>query len=588
MWWGIRRGLVASAAMSLPASAAESPPRAGRPAIVAVTAATLLVVLPTLRPGYLLTYDMVFVPQLPFTADLLGLGTRVPRAVPSDLLVALSSRIVPGDIVQKLIVVAVLVAAGIGAARLAPVRPVGRAATGVAYLWNPYVCERLVIGHWALLLGYAALPWVAAGAATVHRGERGGWLRLLIALGAGSLGGASAWLLMAPVALLVAGWPAGRGWRRDLARLAGAGAALLVLAVPWAVPSLLRPAGIALDPDGDLLFAARADTAVGTLGSLLTGGGIWNAEVAPAGRASLIYAAAALALVVASVAGLWLLRKRWPILLPLLAAAVIGLVLAAASTSPPIRALAHAIPGGGLLRDAQKFVAFWVLLAAVGFGAVADLATKKAAGRIAPVLGILLVLTPMAVLPALAWGAAGRLHPVRYPADWSRAAGVVNADGRPGGMLVLPWQPYRRYDWNGDRVVLDPAPRWFKRQVISSDTLPVWVGGTVRTVSGEDPLAARFDAAVRDPETLRADLRRAGVAYVVVDGPIPDPRLLSGLRRIGGDTVAVYAVDGSRRVLPLELKPPTAPVIAADIAYAAIISVSLCAISYRRIRRLLR
>jgi len=578
--------------MSTPGPAAGSGSRAGRPAVVAVTVATLLVVLPALRPGYLLTYDMVFVPRLPFTADLLGLGTRVPRAVPSDLLVALASRLVSGDIVQKLIVVAVLVAAGIGAARLAPVGPIGRAAAGIAYLWNPYVYERLVIGHWALLLGYAALPWVAAAGAAVRRGDRDGWPRLLIALGAGSLGGASAWLLMALVAPLVVGWPAGSGWRRVLVRLGGVGAALLVLAVPWAVPSLLRPAGVALDPDGDLLFAARADTALGTLGSLITGGGIWNADVSPPGRMSLIYAAAAAAMVVVSVTGLWLLRKRWPVLPPLLAAAVIGLVLAVASTTPPLRAIAHALPGGGLLRDAHKFVAIWVLLASVGFGAVADLATRRPAGRAAAVLGALLAVTPIAVLPAMAWGAAGRLQPVQYPAGWSQAVVAIEADGRSGAVLVLPWQPYRRYSWNGDRVMLDPAPRWFGRQVISSDALPVRVGESVRTVAGDDPLAARFDAPVRAPETFLAELRRAGVAYVVVDGPLGEPGLLRGLRKVGGETVVVYAVDGSSsraaRMATDGLTAPRAPVIAADIAWAWILAVSLCLMGYRRIRRLIR
>jgi len=30
----------------------------------------------------------------------------------------------------------------------------------VFYGWNPYVAERLIIGQWALLIGYAGLPWV--------------------------------------------------------------------------------------------------------------------------------------------------------------------------------------------------------------------------------------------------------------------------------------------------------------------------------------------------------------------------------------------------------------------------------------------
>ena len=33
-------------------------------------------------------------------------------------------------------------------------------AAGVFYSWNPYLAERLVMGQWAMLLGYAGLPWV--------------------------------------------------------------------------------------------------------------------------------------------------------------------------------------------------------------------------------------------------------------------------------------------------------------------------------------------------------------------------------------------------------------------------------------------
>jgi len=28
-------------------------------------------------------------------------------------------------------------------------------------IWNPYVAERLLQGHWSLLLGYGCLPWIA-------------------------------------------------------------------------------------------------------------------------------------------------------------------------------------------------------------------------------------------------------------------------------------------------------------------------------------------------------------------------------------------------------------------------------------------
>ena len=67
----------------------------------------LLALGPLLVRGYVLTYDMVFVPRLELTRGLLGLDTAVARAVPADLLVALASRLVPADLVQKLVLAGV-------------------------------------------------------------------------------------------------------------------------------------------------------------------------------------------------------------------------------------------------------------------------------------------------------------------------------------------------------------------------------------------------------------------------------------------------------------------------------------------------
>src|SRR5580693_9385523 len=84
-----------------------------------------------------------------------------PCAVPSDLVVAAASRVLPADILQKVILLAIFVLACSGAAALLTREPLlARLAAGAFYAWNPYVAERLIIGHWALLLGYAALPWV--------------------------------------------------------------------------------------------------------------------------------------------------------------------------------------------------------------------------------------------------------------------------------------------------------------------------------------------------------------------------------------------------------------------------------------------
>ena len=58
-------------------------------------------------------------------------------------------------------------AGGLGSARLvATVLPdagaPGQFVAATLAVWNPYVAERLLQGHWSLLVGYGCLPWVAA------------------------------------------------------------------------------------------------------------------------------------------------------------------------------------------------------------------------------------------------------------------------------------------------------------------------------------------------------------------------------------------------------------------------------------------
>ena len=73
---------------------------------------------PALGPGFVLTYDMVWVPDLALRSDFLGLGSGLPRAVPSDAVVALLDEVVPGMLLQKMVLLGALGLAGTGARRL--------------------------------------------------------------------------------------------------------------------------------------------------------------------------------------------------------------------------------------------------------------------------------------------------------------------------------------------------------------------------------------------------------------------------------------------------------------------------------------
>jgi hypothetical protein len=532
---------------------------------------------PALAPGFVLTYDMVFTPRQDLTPAALGLGSEVPRAVPVDALVAMATTVVPGELLQKIVLLATLVAAGWGAARLVPVASVwARAATAALYAWNPYVAERLFIGHWSLLVAYAALPWVARAGLDLRRDEPGAAPRLLLTCGIAAIT-ATGGIIAAVTGLAAAG--------RRGARTLGLAGALIVVNLPWLVPSLLHPSGGRSDPAGVGAFSARPENWSGTVGSLLGFGGIWNSEVVPPSRGTTIAPLLSALVLAVAIAGARPLVVAWgrPAALALGAVAAGGFVAALAGVVPAgaaaLRWMVAEMPGAGLLRDGQKWLAPFVLLIAVCFGlGAARLAarTPDFIGRRSLVLGA--VLLPLAVLPDFAWGGFGRLEPVRYPGDWSAVRHILRQPDqteRDGDLVTLPFSPFRAFGWNGRRTVLDPAPRWFPVPVVTDDALPV--GHTV--IAGEDPRAAEIR------RTLDADrpLGEIGVAWVLVEkdtpGPVPETALRGLERTYDGADLALYRVP-SVRGAPGSRSPP-APVVvavlAAELAAVGLLSGSIAA-----------
>jgi hypothetical protein len=514
---------------------------AGRvgPGLLAGLCLGLLALGPGLRRGFLLSYDMVFVPREPFGAALPGLAP--PRAVPSDLAVAAVSRIVPADVAQKLVLLAIFVLGCAGVAALLDREPVlARLAGGVFYVWNPYVGERLIIGQWALLLGYAGLPWALR--AVLSTAPLGRWAgRLCLSLVPAVVGGFAAMaitaLVVVPAVLLT----------RNARRAAIALAVLAAGCLPWLIPSLAHT--VQADPAGVAAFAARADTPFGSIGSLLMLGGAWNAQTVPrayGGGWSVVW----LAVVIFALAGYLAIGRRdrrWP---GLGIAAVAGLLIACIGVTAAgrdlLRSATDAWPGAAVLRDGQQFVAPLALAEAVGFGAAVSWAMKPRPFRrtgngherpamdvTGVALGVLALLAPVLLLPGLAWGAAGRLRPAWYPEGWLSAARVIDASPARGDVLVLPWATYRTPSWNHGEVVLDPWPRLLSRPVIWNDGTRV---GDV-TMAPDDPRARRLDGIIGGGGPLTAALRAAGVRFVVDDAGRPGQQVGS---RLPGAVVIVH------------------------------------------------
>jgi hypothetical protein len=521
-------------------------------------ALALLLTGPALAPGFVLSYDMVWVPDLVLGPDALGLGSGLPRAVPSDVVVAVLDEVVPGMLLQKLVLLGCVVAGGVGSSRLIGLvrgDGVGRGAAlagslvaaGVA-VWNPWTVERWWLGHWPLLVGAAVLPWLVAAADRWRRTGRGAGAVLVLLL-SGSLS-ASAGIASALAAAVVAGRrPRGRP---DVGHDGRVAAVVLVAQLPWLVSGLAH-ADIATTREAGV-FALDGEGGLGRVLTALSLGGVWNAEVVPASRDGVLAVVwlAFLAVTVSLGLASWWRTGRSGLVARLLLLAAAGLVLALAPALAPAAfgAVTSAVPGAGLLRDSSRSLVLCLpgvaVLTGLGAGRLVSAApTPLPAG----VLAVGLVLVPVAVLPDAAWGLGGAWRPVAYPADYAEARTTLDAsrEGTAAAgstVLVLPLESYRAPGWNGGRKVLSPAGRYLTGDALTSDVLLV---DGIR-VGGEDPRVAAAGRALADPDPGRVSARLAelGVGWVATEGGAPYPG--DGAEVAGGADLGLVRLAGSEGV----------------------------------------
>ena len=203
----------------------------------------LLVLAPVLGPGYVLSYDMVAVPDLALRPDFLGLGSSLPRAVsrrtpwwPS------STSWSPAPCCRRRCWSprSSLRAQGRVGWRRAQ-DPLAQLVATTVYVWSPLVAERLVIGHWPLLVTYAVLPWIVVASRRVRSGDSGP-APVVLLVAAGSLSAAGGVLVTLFAVICVAGRAGGSGrpcWSSSPPRAVNA---------PWWVAGLLQSAAAVSDP----------------------------------------------------------------------------------------------------------------------------------------------------------------------------------------------------------------------------------------------------------------------------------------------------------------------------------------------------
>lgn len=297
------------------------------PLVVGWAAALITALLwPFLLPhdGMLALRDMVVIDRPALSENALGWGNLPARNAPQDGLLAIIGQIIPAPWAVRVALLAAAIGGAVGAARLGQSQWQRIAAITVT-LWNPFVVERLLQGHWSLVIAAWLVPLLLGQGRLVAL-----WVASITPTGA---------VLGAVIAAVSAP-------TRRLRLVVMAISAVLFL--PWLLPSMIAPPAGVTD-----VFFPRAEGYVGRLGAFVGLGGIWNAEVIPPSRES----GFAIAGIILCAITVWYAPHRYQLL------ALVGVVTMYAVTP---WTLAH-IPGVVLFRDSAKLS--MLLLPAMIYGA---------------------------------------------------------------------------------------------------------------------------------------------------------------------------------------------------------------------------
>lgn len=333
-------------------------------------AAVLAVVWPFLLGGQLAWRDMLVLDSPGMTAANFGGGDLFARNAPQDGFLAIIGMVLPATLVVKVLMVISACGAAFGAwwlsnKELLPTM----AAIGLAVA-NPFVIERLLQGHWSLVIAAWLLPLLAAAALN----GRALIVWLLLFLTSLTPTGALLGLVVALVCL-----------KQHRLITVGLG---VFYTLPWAIPGVIATFRGGQEMNALAAaeaFAPRAEEAVGTFGAILGLGGIWNADAVPDSRHL------GFALFGFGVFACMLIGARFvPTRLLILAVTGIGLATLAWLWPSGMAWALEYVPGAGLVRDSQKLL---MLTLAFYVAALGNIPVKQTAAC-AIALGCVILQTP--------------------------------------------------------------------------------------------------------------------------------------------------------------------------------------------------
>ena len=467
---------------------------------------TVIVLIPVLSPGYILTGDMIFAPRMSFGPQFYGTNSSTWASLPYLLVLQLLSATMPAWVVQKLALFTVLWLAGFGAHRLIGKPAMAAYFGGLLYMLNPYVALRLLLGQWTLLAVVAVMPFAVSAMLEFLRS------RSLVA----AIKVAMLWTIagmfqlhgfvLVGIVYFVIGMSALLRARNPSQLLRGVGGGMVVggssfllLNAYWLIGSISGGFGRITRIPAEAIDAFVSRSSLGLpigfeIGAM---GGFWSASsLIPHPVIQTWYLAFPIVLTLA-IYGFWTSRMLWARgdLVVLWAMGFVFAVGAGSAVTKPIYDFAwNLVPGFQGFRESHKFVMYIALvysyLSAFGIATIMDRLRRSRSARIdiraRPVgssnrlvgvsghVGVLLIVWVVLFAYGISFvGVVNRMHPTDYPEAWYQAKKMIEAQEEPGTLLVFPWHQFMKFEWieHDDRKVSNPARLFFGVNTIQADNI---------------------------------------------------------------------------------------------------------------------
>lgn len=461
------------------------------PAFVLGIALAAGVCFPLVLGGRLFLLDLVLGPHSSVqSGSFVALNGGLTAGLPFNLAVSELAYLI-GSPSTPLVMALFFPIATVGASRFVGGSVWGRLAAATLYGVNPFVFDRLFVGHLGLLLGYALLPLATRSA--INSVPSRGAAKLTLALWWAVLTALSPHFAWIYGAVLAAVWFTHHPFHWAKLRQGVAICVLFaVLGAYLALPHAATQLQVSTRTSSDLaLYRTSGDPRLGLFGNVLGLYGFWR--LGPELPKDTFAGWPFLLLAILVVAGLGAVQRLRPRprtnvgggsghvfgrrgAAAVLVAGIGGYFLALGDQGPTgslFRWAYFHVPFFAVMREPEKFLMLTALAYAVFFGWGVNYLVRGGRSlrfqwRTASAAGIALVL-PLTYTATIFDGLAGQLRPGQLPVSWATADRIMG--NGPGQVLFLPWHLYLAFPFTAGRVVASPAPTSFRRSVISGDNL---------------------------------------------------------------------------------------------------------------------